>query len=122
MYAKSWQNVREKSAKMSVTNWQKFLQIKKMAKCPRKTGITSSKNGKNVRERICEMSVRNRPNGRDKSTKFSAKNRQKCPRKIGKNVREKIGKNVGDKLAKMFAKITRENVQNLQNHCLQNYF
>ncbi len=66
-------------------------------------------NCKNVREKICKMSVRNRPNGRDKRTKLSAKkNRQKCPRKSTKCLR-KIGKIVREKSAKLSAK-NRQNV------------
>jgi hypothetical protein len=112
MYAKNWQNVREKSAKMSakksvkmsVTNWQK---------CSRK---------------ICKLSVSNRQRGPREVGKMSAKNWQNCPRKIGKIVREKSGKLSAKNrqkcprksLAKIHTnlqiypcKITRENVLNL---------
>jgi hypothetical protein len=57
MYAKSWQNVREKSAKMSVTNWQKFF--------------ANKKKWQNVREK---PALRPR-----KTAKMFAKESAKCP-------------------------------------------
>jgi hypothetical protein len=100
MYAKNWQNVREKSAKMSakksvkmsVTNWQKCLR------------------------KICKLSVRNRRKGPREVGKMSAKNWQNCPRKIGKIVREKSAKmsaKIHTNLQIYPCKITRENVLNL---------
>jgi len=104
MYAKNWQNVREKSAKMSakksvkmsVTNWQKCLRkicklsVRNRQKGPREVGKMSAKIGKIVREKLA---------------KLSAKNRQKCPRKS----LAKIHTN----LQIYPCKITRENVLNL---------
>jgi hypothetical protein len=100
MYARNWQNVREKSAKMSakksvkmsVTNWQKCLR------------------------KICKLSVRNRRKGPREVGKMSAKNWQNCPRKIGKIVREKSAKmsaKIHTNLQIYPCKITRENVLNL---------
>jgi hypothetical protein len=100
MYARNWQNVREKSAKMSakksvkmsVTNWQKCLR------------------------KICKLSVRNRRKGPREVGKMSAKNWQNCPRKIGKIVREKsatMSAKIHTNLQIYPCKITRENVLNL---------
>jgi hypothetical protein len=100
MYAKNWQNVREKSAKMS-----------------------AKKSVKNVRDKLAKMFAKNLQIVRKKSAKRSARSRQNvrknwqnCPRKIGKIVREKSAKmsaKIHTNLQIYPCKITRENVLNL---------
>jgi hypothetical protein len=84
MYAKNWQNVREKSAKMSAKKSVKNVRDK-LAKM-------FAKNLQIVSKKWVKRSARSQQNVREKLAKLSAKNWQNCPRKIGENVRENTHK------------------------------